>query len=531
MSISTAASDSLRALGLDRAPAIYRNSLQPALYEATIRRGSGRVGAGGVLVVDTTPYTGRSPKDKFVVRDETTEKHVAWGAVNQPFQSAQFDALFARFRDHLAARELWIQDLRGGADPAQQLPIRLVTESPWHALFARNLFLRVEGADALAAHKPEFHILHAPSFLADPERDGTRSEAFVVLNFTKKIVLIGGTKYAGEIKKSIFTVLNFLLPLRGVFPMHCSANVGKRGDVALFFGLSGTGKTTLSADPDRPLIGDDEHGWSNDGIFNFEGGCYAKVIRLNADHEPEIFSTTRTFGTVLENVTIDAEGNLDLHSDATTENTRAAYPIHQIANIVPEGRAGHPRNVVFLTADAFGVLPPIAKLTAEQAMYFFLSGYTAKVAGTERGVKEPQATFSACFGEPFLPLPPTDYAKMLGEKIRAHRPDVWLINTGWTAGPYGVGHRMDIPHTRAMIRAALEGTIAEASLVADPVFGLRVPGAVPGVPNEVLNPRATWADPKAYDLQAAKLAGMFRENFKRYADRVDADVTAAAPRG
>jgi len=531
MSISTIAPDSLQSLGLDKAPVIHRNDLAPALYEETIKRGTGRIGVGGALIVDTTPYTGRSPKDKFIVRDATTENHVAWGAVNAPFEPAKFDALYERVKQHLATRELWIQDLGGGADPAQRLPIRLVSESPWHALFARNLFLRVEGADALAAHKPEFHILHAPSFLADPQRDGTRSEAFVVINFTKKIVLIGGTKYAGEVKKSIFTVLNFLLPLRGVFPMHCSANVGKSGDVALLFGLSGTGKTTLSADPERPLIGDDEHGWSDDGVFNFEGGCYAKVIRLNAAHEPEIYQTTRTFGTVLENVTIDAAGNLDLDSDAKTENTRAAYPIHQLANIVPEGRAGHPKNVIFLTADAFGVLPPIAKLTAEQAMYFFLSGYTAKVAGTERGVKEPQATFSACFGEPFLPLHPTDYAKMLGEKIKKHGPNVWLINTGWTAGPYGVGHRMAIPHTRAMIRAALAGTISDGSLTADPIFGLRIPTSVAGVPNDVLNPRATWADPKAYDAQATKLAGMFRENFKRYGDHVGDDIKSAAPRG
>jgi phosphoenolpyruvate carboxykinase (ATP) len=531
MSSSTVTTDSLSALGLDHAPVLHRNDLAPTLYEETIRRGTGRIGIGGALIVDTTPYTGRSPKDKFVVKDKTTETHVAWGAVNQPFDPARFDALFDRVRDHLASRELWIQDLKGGADKKQELPIRLVTESPWHALFARNLFLRVEGAEALATHKPAFHVLHAPSFLADPQRDGTRSEAFVVLNFTKKIVLIGGTKYAGEIKKSIFTVLNFLLPLRGVFPMHCSANVGDGGDVALFFGLSGTGKTTLSADPERPLIGDDEHGWSDDGVFNFEGGCYAKVIRLNADHEPEIYATTRTFGTVLENVTIDALGYLDLDSEAKTENTRAAYPIQQLANIVHTGYAGHPRNVIFLTADAFGVLPPVAKLTPEQAMYFFLSGYTAKVAGTERGVKEPQATFSACFGEPFLPLAPTDYARMLGDKIKVHRPNVWLINTGWTAGRYGVGHRMEIPHTRAMIRAALSGTIADGSLVADPVFGLRVPAAVPGVPKEVLSPRATWTDATAYDVQAGKLAGMFGENFKRYADLVGEDVKAAAPRG
>jgi phosphoenolpyruvate carboxykinase (ATP) len=531
MPSTTAAPDSLQALGLDKAPAIHRNDPAPILYEETIRRGSGRIGAGGALVVDTTPYTGRSPKDKFVVRDEMTESPVAWGAVNQPFDASRFDALYDRVRSHLASRELWIQDMRAGADTRQTLPIRLVSESPWHALFARNLFLPVTGAEALAAHKPQFHILHAPSFLADKDRDGTRSEAFVVLNFTKKLVLIGGTKYAGEIKKSIFTVLNFLLPQRGVLPMHCSANVGKAGDVALLFGLSGTGKTTLSADPGRPLIGDDEHGWSDDGVFNFEGGCYAKVIKLNADHEPEIFATTRTFGTVLENVAMDAAGNLDLDSDAKTENTRAAYPIRQLANIVPSGCAGHARNILFLSADAFGVLPPVAKLTAEQAMYFFLSGYTAKVAGTERGVKEPQATFSACFGEPFLPLRPTDYAKMLGEKIAKNRPDVWLINTGWTGGPYGVGQRMAIPHTRAMIRAAISGSIAESSLSADPVFGLRVPTAVPDVPSGVLNPRATWSDVQAYDAQASKLAGMFRENFKRYADHVGDDVKAASPRG
>jgi phosphoenolpyruvate carboxykinase (ATP) len=529
MSSTTAASDSLQTFGLDKAPTIHRNDLAPALYEETIRRGTGRIAAGGALVVDTTPYTGRSPKDKFVVRDAATEGRVAWGKVNEPFDPARFDALFDRVRAHLATRELWVQDLRGGADARQQLPIRLVTESPWHALFARNLFLRVEGDAALKAHKPEFHILHAPSLLADPGRDGTRSEAFVILNFTKKVVLIGGTKYAGEIKKSIFTVLNFLLPLRGVLPMHCSANVGKTGDVALFFGLSGTGKTTLSADPERPLIGDDEHGWSDDGVFNFEGGCYAKVIRLNADHEPEIYATTRTFGTVLENVAIDAAGNLDLDSDQKTENTRSAYPLDHIPNVVRDGCGGQPKNIIFLTADAFGVLPPLAKLTPDQALYYFLSGYTAKVAGTERGVKEPQATFSACFGEPFLPLPPTEYAKMLGDKLQAHRPSVWLLNTGWTAGPYGVGHRLAIPHTRSMIRAALAGAIAETTLTTDPIFGLRVPAAVPGVPAEVLTPRATWTDEKAYDAQAAKLAGMFRDNFKRYADEVAAGVRDAGP--
>jgi phosphoenolpyruvate carboxykinase (ATP) len=527
---STAPTDSLVALGLDRAPSIHRNDSAPRLYEETIRRGTGRLTAGGALNVDTTPYTGRSPKDKFVVKDGATDSSVAWGSVNQPFEPGKFDALAARVREHLAARELWIQDLRAGADSKETLPIRLVTESPWHALFARNLFLRVDERD-LPAHRPDFHILHAPSFQADAARDGTRSEAFVVLSFSTRTVLIGGTLYAGEIKKSIFTVLNFLLPQRGVFPMHCSANVGRGGDVALFFGLSGTGKTTLSADPERPLIGDDEHGWGNEGVFNFEGGCYAKVIKLNAEHEPEIFRTTRTFGTVLENVVMDGHGRLDLDSASITENTRAAYPIHQIAGVVPDGRGGHPKNIVFLTADAFGVLPPIARLTPDQAMYYFLSGYTAKVAGTERGVKEPQATFSACFGEPFLPLHPSVYARLLGEKIRGHAPAVWLVNTGWTSGPYGVGHRMAIPHTRAMIRAALSGSIAEESLAADPIFGLRVPKAVEGVPSQVLDPRSTWADPAAYDAQARRLATMFRENFARYADQVGDEIKAAAPRG
>jgi phosphoenolpyruvate carboxykinase (ATP) len=523
--------DSLHELGLSAAPAVTRNATPPALYEETIRRELGRIAAHGAMVVSTAPYTGRSPKDKFVVRDASVETKVVWGSVNQPFEPRRFDGLYEKVRRHLATRELHVQDLRAGAHAAHRLPIRLVTESPWHALFARNLFLRIEDPAELAAFRPDFHIVHAPTLAADPATDGTRSEAYIILNFARRMVLIGGTRYAGEIKKSIFTALNYLLPQSGVLPMHCSANVGKGGDVALFFGLSGTGKTTISADPSRPLIGDDEHGWADDGVFNFEGGCYAKVIRLNPDHEPEIFRTTRTFGTVLENVVMDPVTRaLDLDSDAVTENTRAAYPIDQIPNIVREGVAGHPKNIVFLTADAFGVLPPIAKLSSPQALYYFLSGYTAKVAGTERGVKEPQATFSACFGEPFLPLPPGEYAKMLGEKIRKHAPAVWLINTGWTAGPYGVGHRTAIPHTRAMVRAALEGRIADASLSKEPFFGLAIPREVQGVPAEVLEPRGTWKDRDAYDAQARKLAAMFVENFKRYADQVPEEIRAAGPR-
>jgi phosphoenolpyruvate carboxykinase (ATP) len=518
-------------LGLERAGRVHWHLREPELYEHAIRQGVGRIAAGGPLVVDTTPYTGRSPKDKFVVRDADVEADVAWGSVNQPLDPKAFDRLFERVAGHLSEREIFVQDLNAGADARHRLPIRLVTESPWAALFARNLFLRIESAAELGAHRPEFQILHAPSLQADPQRDGTRSETFVVLSLARKRILIGGTKYAGEIKKSIFTVLNYVLPRQGVLSMHCSANRSRAGDVALFFGLSGTGKTTLSADPDRPLIGDDEHGWSDDGVFNFEGGCYAKVIRLVAENEPEIHATTERFGTVLENVVLDAATRrLDLDSDALTENTRAAYPITHLPNIVPDGRGGHPRNILFLSADAFGVLPPVSRLSPEQAMYFFLSGYTAKVAGTERGVKEPQATFSACFGEPFLPLSPAVYARMLGDRIRAHRPSVWLINTGWTAGPYGVGHRIPIPHTRSMVRAVLDGSIDMTGAEPEPRFGTLVPRAIPGVPPALLRPRETWPDPREYDRQAQKLATMFRDNFGRHAGDVSEEVRAAAPR-
>jgi len=525
------ADDLREALSLDDARRVLRNPVEATLYEETIRLELGKVACGGAMVVNTSPYTGRSPKDKFVVRDASVESRIAWGPVNRPVAPNVFDALLERVIPHLAARPLYAEDLDAGADPEFHLPIRVVTESPWHALFARNMFIRIEDPAALAAHRPEFTLVHAPFFHADPARDGTNSEAFVMIDFSRKVILIGGTRYAGEIKKSVFTILNYLLPLRGVLPMHCSANVGADGDVALFFGLSGTGKTTLSADRSRLLIGDDEHGWSDNGVFNFEGGCYAKVIRLNPEHEPEIYRTTRTFGTVLENVVLDdVSRRLDLDSDAVTENTRAAYPITQLPNIVPQGRAGHPRNIVFLTADAFGVLPPISRLDAAQAMYFFLSGYTAKVAGTERGVKEPQATFSACFGEPFLPLHPNEYARMLGDKIRGHAPAVWLINTGWTAGPYGEGYRIAIPHTRAMVTAALAGRVDVSGSKPHPLFGVAVPRAVPGVPDGILDPRATWKDGAAYDRRATELARMFQDNFKRYADHVPDEVKAAAPR-
>jgi phosphoenolpyruvate carboxykinase (ATP) len=519
-------------LGLSPRGHVRRNLPAPQLYEETTVRKLGRIARTGSLVVDTRPYTGRSPKDKFIVRDADTGERVAWGSVNQAFDAQRFAALQGRLCEHLAGQpELHIQDLRAGADPRHQLPIRVLTECPWAALFARNLFLQPDPALPQGDGEGRFSVLHAPLFRADPSRDGTRSEAFVVLDFSQRLVLIGGTSYAGEIKKSIFTVMNYLLPRRGVMPMHCSANCGRAGDVALFFGLSGTGKTTLSADPERRLIGDDEHGWSDEGVFNFEGGCYAKVIKLNPEHEPEIFAATCKFGTVLENVVLDeATRSLDLDSAELTENTRAAYPLSFLPNVMREGRGAHPKNIVFLTADAFGVLPPIARLSPEQAMYYFLSGYTAKVAGTERGVSEPQATFSACFGEPFLPLPPRQYASMLGERIRRFRPQVWLLNTGWTGGPYGVGRRIPIPYTRAMVRAVLGGTIDPGGDRVDPQFGLSVPRAVPDVPEDLLSPRATWSDPRSYEAQARKLAEMFRSNFERYAAEVPDEIKAAAPR-
>jgi phosphoenolpyruvate carboxykinase (ATP) len=425
---------------------------------------------------------------------------------------------------------VFVRDVFAGADPAYRLPIRFVTPNAWHALFVYNMFLRPCDGE-LTGFDPGFQVLHAPEFQADPALHGTKSGTFIVVSLARKTILVGGTRYAGELKKSIFTILNYLLPQQGVLPMHCSANVGADGDTALFFGLSGTGKTTLSADPERRLIGDDEHGWSDQGIFNFEGGCYAKVIRLSRDGEPQIYATTEMFGTVLENVVVDPEtGAIDLDSQRITENTRASYPIHYIPNHVPDGMAGHPAHVLFLTCDAFGVMPPIAKLTPAQAMYHFLSGYTAKVAGTERGVTEPKETFSACFGAPFLPLQPSVYAEMLGERIARHGVQCWLVNTGWTGGAYGVGHRMKLSHTRAMIRAALVGHLDRVPTRPEAVFGFEVPTHVPGVPDAVLDPRATWRDPATYDAQATRLAGLFRKNFEQFAERVPAAVREAGPR-
>ncbi|MFN0155198.1 MAG: phosphoenolpyruvate carboxykinase (ATP) [Gaiella sp.] len=501
------------------------------LYQHAVSRGQGRIAEGGPLAVDTGIHTGRSPKDKFVVDEPGSRDRIWWDTVNAPLAEPLFDGLRAKLVAFLEKQPLlYVVDAFAGADPAHRSGVRVVTASPYHALFAKTMFIDVP-EEAAAGFAADTLVLHAPEVEADPAADGTRTGTFIVLHPSRGEVLIGGTHYAGEIKKSIFTVMNDRLPLEGVLPMHCSANVDEHGRVGVFFGLSGTGKTTLSADPRRSLIGDDEHGWGDDGVFNIEGGCYAKVIKLSAEAEPEIFRTTRTFGTVLENVAIDEHGNLDLDDDSKTENTRAAYKLEQIANALAEKRAGHPSSVVMLTADAFGILPPLARLTRDQAMYYFLSGFTAKLAGTEIGVTEPQPTFSTCFGAPFLPQPPHVYARLLGEKLDEHlHVAVWLVNTGWTGGPFGVGSRMPIRATRALLDAALSGALDGVDYRIDDVFGLEVPLAVPGVDPALLDPRSTWADPAAYDVKARELAAMFRENFTRFENDAGAAVSAAGPR-
>jgi phosphoenolpyruvate carboxykinase (ATP) len=498
------------------------------LYMHALTRGDGTLAEGGPLVVDTGVHTGRSPKDKFIVREPESEDRIWWSDVNADISEESFERLRDKVTASLGNGDVYVVDAFAGAAPAHRIAVRIVTESPWHALFAKTLFIDPT-PDELEEMEVEALVLHAPSVDADPEEDGTRSSTFIVLHPSRSEVLIGGTFYAGEIKKSIFTLMNDRLPLEGVLPMHCSANTDDDGSVAVFFGLSGTGKTTLSADPERRLIGDDEHGWGAEGVFNIEGGCYAKVIRLSADAEPEIYKTTQSFGTVLENVVLDEHGVLDLEDASKTENTRAAYKLEQIANALPSKSAGHPETVVFLTADAFGILPPLARLTRDQALYWFLSGFTAKLAGTEIGVQEPQPTFSACFGAPFLPQPPSVYAGMLGEKLDSHGSTAWLVNTGWTGGPYGQGHRMPIKATRALLRAALSGGLAGVEYRADPVFGFEVPVAVPGVQTSLLDPRLTWVDPSAYDVKARELAEMFRRNFERF-DGVSPGVAAAGPR-
>lgn len=520
-------------LGLDAQGSVYWNLPTAQLYEHAIRRSEAQLALEGPIVALTGVHTGRSPNDKFMVREPTSEADIWWGSVNRPIERETFDALRSRVLEHLAGREaLFVFDGYAGADSAYRLRVRVINENAWQNLFARNMFVREEDGAKLLDHEPEFTVINAPSFEADPERDGTNSSTFILVDVGQRQVLIGGTQYAGEIKKSIFTVMNYMLPKRDVMSMHCSANYGSdRDDVALFFGLSGTGKTTLSADPSRTLIGDDEHGWSDAGVFNIEGGCYAKVIKLDPEGEPEIYATTRRFGTILENVVFDPETRrLDLDDARHTENTRASYPIGHLSNVDKGGCAGHPKNVVFLTCDAFGVLPPISRLDEAQAMYHFLSGYTAKVAGTERGVTEPKATFSTCFGAPFMPLHPGVYAELLGKKITEHGAKVWLINTGWTGGPHGEGKRMNLAYTRRMVTAALAGELDGVATQTDPIFGVAIPEKVEGVPDEILVPRNTWDDGAAFDAQAAELARMFVENFGQFADGVSDDVKAAAPR-
>jgi phosphoenolpyruvate carboxykinase (ATP) len=508
--------EAIKDAGITHPGTVHYNLTPAALIEAAIARGEGQLAANGALVVRTGQFTGRSPKDKFIVRDANTESTVNWGSVNQPLSSEQFGAILEKVKTHLNGREIFMKDAFGGADPAARLPIRFITEMAWHSLFGTQLFLRPT-PEELSTLRPEFTLYFVPSFETIPAVDGTKSSTCIALDFTRKIVLICGTFYAGELKKSVFSILNYLLTDRGIMPMHCSANAGENGKVALFFGLSGTGKTTLSANKERDLIGDDEHGWSENGVFNFEGGCYAKTIKLSREKEPEIFDAVR-FGAVLENVVLDPETReMDYDSDIYTENTRVAYPIHHIPNAKIPAIAGHPSHVLFLTADAFGVLPPMSRLTPEQAMFHFLSGYTAKLAGTERGLgKEPSATFSACFGEPFLPRHPKVYAAMLGDKIRKHNVVTYLVNTGWVGGAFGTGQRMSLKYTRAMVDAAISGQLDDVEAVPHLVFGVHVPKSCPGVPAELLDARKQWADGEAYDSAAAALQRRFLENYKKF---------------
>jgi phosphoenolpyruvate carboxykinase (ATP) len=516
--------------GLKPKGKIYRNPTVAMLYTHALVANEGVLAEGGPLVVDTGIHTGRSPKDKYIVRERGSEQRIWWGDVNHELPEEKFHGLRDKVVAYLEQRPvLYVVDAFAGADPAHRIGVRVVTDTPYHALFAKTLFIDPT-EDELDVFDADALVLHAPALEADPVEDGTRSGTFVVLHPARTEVLIGGTHYAGEIKKSIFTVMNDRLPIEGILPMHCSANVDDDGRVAVFFGLSGTGKTTLSADPQRRLIGDDEHGWGDNGIFNLEGGCYAKVIRLSADAEPEIWKTTRTFGTILENVAVDERGVVDLDDDSKTENTRAAYKLEQISNALPEKRAGHPSAIVMLTADAFGILPPIARLTHAQALFYFLSGFTAKLAGTEIGVTEPQPTFSTCFGAPFLPQPPHVYASMLGEKLAKHDATAWLVNTGWTGGPFGEGERMPIGATRALLHAALSRELDAVGYRTDELFGFDVPTQVPGVDAALLEPRVTWRDPAAYDVKARELAQMFQSNFEKFVRDAPPEVAAAGPR-
>ncbi|CAN5127132.1 phosphoenolpyruvate carboxykinase (ATP) [soil metagenome] len=518
-------------LGLQNAENVHYQLTPEELTEQTLTRGEGVLNDTGALVINTGEFTGRSPKDKFIVKDSITENTVHWNDFNLPIEGKYFDQLYTKMIKHLESKEIWVRDAYACADPAYRLNIRVINENPWSNLFAYNMFLRPQ-EEELESFKPDWHILQAPSFRADAKVDGTRQHNFAIVNFTKKIILIGGTGYTGEMKKGIFTILNYILPHdKNVLSMHCSANMGDEGDTAIFFGLSGTGKTTLSADPNRKLIGDDEHGWTADTVFNFEGGCYAKTIDLSAEKEPEIYNAIRP-GALVENVTfIEGTNTIDFSSKKITENTRVSYPLHYISNALEPSIGKTPKNIFFLTADAYGILPPVSKLTPGQAMYQFISGYTAKVAGTETGVTEPKPAFSACFGAPFFPLHPAEYAEMLGKKMKEHDVKVWMINTGWSGGPYGVGSRMKLPYTRAMITAALEGKLDNCEFEAHPVFGMLMPKSCSGgVPTEILNPRNTWADKEDYDVKAKALAKLFVENFKKYEAGTNAEILAAAPK-
>lgn len=516
-------------LNLDDNKKAIWNLTPPELYEEAIKNGEAVLTKDYAIRILTGKYTGRSPSDKFIIDQPSIHDDIDWGEVNQPADEEVFDNLFSKVTDYLGDKKIYVKDCYAGADKKYQLNVRVVSEAAYHGLFAHNMFIRPE-AEELENHEPDFTVLAAPNFKADPNTDGTKSETFILVNFDKKIILIGGTLYSGEVKKGIFGVMNYLLPKKEVMAMHCSANMSDEGNTAVFFGLSGTGKTTLSSDQSRILIGDDEHGWSEDGVFNIEGGCYAKTINLSKEGEPLIYATTEMPGTILENVVLNQDREPDFEDVSLTQNTRCSYPIHYIPNASETGKGNHPKNVIFLTCDAFGVLPPISKLTPEQAMYHFISGYTAKVAGTERGVTEPQATFSACFGAPFMPLHPTVYAELLAKKIREHNSTVWLLNTGWTGGAYGEGHRMKLRNTRQMLSEALEGNLEDATFENDPVFGLAIPTKVQGVPTEVLVPRNTWSDKDAYDQKAEKLAAMFADNFKQFEDQASAELVEAGPK-
>jgi phosphoenolpyruvate carboxykinase (ATP) len=527
--LGTTAEQQLRQIGVKNVGTLHSNYQAPALYEHAIRRNECTLSEDGALIAHTGTHTGRSAQDKYVVRDQNTDKEVDFGKVNQPYEPALFDALKGRIAEWLNGREMFTQDLYAGAAAAYRLPVRVITTNAWHALFVRNMFIRPTADQLALGHEPGFTIIHVPEFEANPAIDKTRSGTFVMVNFTQKIALIGGTSYAGEMKKTIFTVMNYILPPRNVLPMHASANMGPKGDVAIFFGLSGTGKTTLSADASRTLIGDDEHGWGDSAVFNFEGGCYAKAIRLNPKQEPEIYAASRRFGTVLENVVFDPiTRKVDFDDAKLTENTRSSYPVDFIPNASESGTGGQPQNIIMLTCDAYGVLPPISKLSAEQAMYHFLSGYTARVAGTEKGVTEPQATFSACFGAPFMPRPAVTYAKLLGQRINQYKVNCWLVNTGWSGGGYGVGQRMPINVTRSLLNAALSGKLAQVDFAQDGIFGLMVPTAVEGVPTNILHPREMWQDRSAYDATAKKLITLFTENFKKFEAQVSPETLNAA---